>query len=333
MNTRRALLPSALVAGGLLLLSACAPSAGPGSSEAEEPGPGAFPRTVEVPAGQAGEATEVTIESEPQTIAALDYESAEVVAELGLADRLVLVPEAVQNPVLGGHAEELEHVEQTIPVAMELNAETVISLQPDLVLMSPRHGAEQKIGAVLEQADVQTLVVPDAWTSVDSLTANIELIGEATGGEEAAAELSGELRDGLTGSGDAASDDAPRVLVLTNQAGKPFATAGAAFPLELLELAGATDVADDLGMQVTGPISAEQVVEADPDGILLVDMNGSGDRMFAELLANPAVAGIPAVAEDRVLSLTGRDVQALGLTGTITGLEELRAWVSELPIG
>ena len=335
---RRALLASALLALPALALAGCAPQGGEpgaGSGAAEAPAQDAeWPRTIEVPAAEGGAATSLTIEAEPQAIAALDYESAEVLAELGLADRLVLVPEAVTDPALGGHVEEMRQVAQTFPVAMKLDPETVISAAPDLVVMSPRHGQEDTIGEVLDGAGMTSLQLPASWTSPETLAANVELVGEATGTEREAAALTSEIADGLNEHAAEASGseagDAPRVLVLSNQAGRPFVTAGRAFPLALLDRAGAQSVSEGLGIRTTGPITAEQIVEADPDGIVLIDMNGSGDRLFAELLANPAVAALPAASDARILRVTGREVQALGLADTVTGLQKLSEWVTGL---
>lgn len=336
-TTARATATAALAALSLLALTGCSPAAeapkDPAPAE-QEAAPTGFPRTIEIPAGRGGEARSLTIESEPQAIAALDYESAEVVAELGLADKLVLVPEAVLNPALGGHVDEMAQVPTTFPVAMNLDTETVITTSPDLVVMSPRHGAEDSIGSVLEQAGLPTLQLPDPWSSPEMLAQNIGLIGQTTGTEKAASALVEEIETGFAKqaakTAGADNPEAPRVLVLTNQAGRPFATAGGAFPLHLLNLAGAVSVSDELGMEATGPISAEQIVQANPDGIVLVDMNGTGDRMYAELLANPAVATVPAAADDKLMRVTGRDVQALGLGATVTGLGALTEWVATL---
>lgn len=232
-RTSSALLASA--AALTLLLSGCAPSsAAPVASDHTTTDDTAgFPRTIEIPGAHGTKATSLTLEAAPETIAALDYESAEVLAELGLAEHLVLVPEAVLNPALGGHIDELSAVPETIPVAMELDPETVIALDPDLVVMSPRHGAESRMGGVFAQAGVPTLQLPDSWTGIPELTANIELIGEATGADDTANALAKQLETGLASS---ATPSNARVLVLSNQAGRPFVTAGNAFPLRLLEL-------------------------------------------------------------------------------------------------
>lgn len=290
-----------------------------------------FPRTLEITLTD-GSTTQLIIEHEPTAIAALDYESAETIAALGLADRLVLVPEAVLSPAIGGHIDEMSVVPHTFPVAMELAAETVLNADPDLVIMSPRHGNEAAIAQVLEQSGLTTLQLPTSWVSPDTLVTNIDLIGQATGADEAAELLATQIEQGLAEhAADAdAGQDRPNVLLLNNQAGRAFITAGQAFPLHLLKLAGAEPSSAQLGIDRTGPISAEQVVEADPAGIVLIDMNGTGDRMFEELLSNPAVAGLPAVAEGRVLRIAGRQVQALGLTDTTEGLDTLTNWVAQL---
>lgn len=307
----------------LLTLGACSSaSSEPATVAADD---GAFPRTVEVPAGRELAADEVTLDAEPERVAALTYETAAVVAELGVADRLVMVPEQTSNPALSNHPQEMAAVEHHAASESSIDAEAVIAAAPDLVVLNDRHGLEAGVGQVLEGAGIPVLVLPNTWASVEDMTTNIALVGEALGVEDTADALVEEVTTGLT---DESSADGPRVLVLSNQAGRPFVTAGGAFPLEILRLAGAQDASESLGMVRTGPISAEQVLAAEPDRILLVDMNGSGDAIFRPLLDNAAVAGLPAVAEHEVLLLEGREVQALGLTSTVDGRDRIAEWIA-----
>ena len=310
MNRAAKLVAAAAASALMLTLAACSTS-------------------TEAPKEQPEATTETAEKATPERIAALSYEATEVLAELGLEDHIVMMPEAVRNPVLGGHIEQLANVESTYAVEKELDAETVIDLSPDLVIMTPRHGAEDTIGTVLEHAGIETLLTPNTWSTPEDLIENVELIGAEVGASDKAAELSSTLREGLTERAKA-DGDAPRVLLLSNQAGRPFITAANAFPSHLLGLAGATNVSAELGIETTGPIQAEQVVEANPDGIVLIDMNGSGDRLFSELLGNDAVNGLDAISQDRVLRVEGSDVQALGLTTTIHGLDTLASWVESL---
>lgn len=315
-----------------LLLSGCTSGAPNTSDKRPDTAVNAtFPRAVTVPAGSTTAATTVEIATSPKRVAALTYETAELVAALGAANRLVMVPNAVTNPVLTHHLDQMQQVETKAPTESTTNAESVIQTAPDLVLLSARHGLEDGAGQVLAAAGIPVLILPNSWATVDDMLANIDLVGQALGRDAEANALAEKVESGVH---DAAAEKpataesaAPRVLVLSNQAGQPFVTAGAAFPLELLSHAGATDAAAELGMTSSGPITAEQVIQADPDAILLVDMNGSGRKIFTPLLKNAAVAALPAVAEDRILLLEGRQVQALGLDGVVGGLDALTTWL------
>ena len=59
-------------------------------------------------------------------------------------------------------------------------------------------------------------------------------------------------------------------------------------------------------------------------------MNGPGDTMYAELLAEPRRCDGSCGVDDQAHAVTGRDVQALGLGATVAGLDSLTEWVSEL---
>jgi len=298
----------------------------PASAPAEEES--AYPRTLDIPGGQGEPEATVTLEAEPTRIAALTYETGELVASLGATDRLVLVQESLANPVISSHAQEMADVENHAPTEGSVDAEAVIAADPDLVLLSTRRGLEEGVAKVLEGAGIPVLTLPNHWANLDDITSNIAIVGEALGLEDAADDLTTSLTEGLVEE-DISEADRPKVLALSNQAGQPFVVAGEAFPLEVLRLAGAEDAGADLGFERSGPISAEQVIAAEPDAILLVDMNGSGDRIFAPLLENDAVAALPAVSQERVLLMEGRKLQALGFTATIEGREELATWLGE----
>lgn len=322
--SRRLLLP--VIALAALTLSACSGTAEPASTATTDAAATGFPRTIEVPAGKTTSAVELTIEEQPERIATLSYETTALAVELGLADKLVMIPEQSKNPALTDHAEDLEGIDATIPTVSEFDPELVIAQQPDLVMLTARHGVEDGAGAALTAAGIDVLILPHTWSSTADITADITLVGAATGTEDAASALTGALTDGLT----AAEDTDARVLVLNNSAGRPMVTAGSAFPIGMITLAGASDASADLGITATGPITAEQVVQAAPDAILLIDMNGSGEASFSSLLKNPAIASLPAVADGNVQVVSGKSVQALGLSSTIAGLADLKAWVAAL---
>lgn len=327
MNTTSRPLRAAMIGALLLALVGCTAAPAPQATPAADAAESTFPRTVAVPAGVSTEATTLEISKEPQRIAALTYETAELVVTLGAADRLVLIPAAAQNPALTNHLDQMSGIENVAPTESTTNAEAVIALAPDLVLMSARHGLEDGAGLALAAAGIPVLVLPNSWATIDDMTTNIALVGQAIGADAESVELASTIAAGLKATGGAGAGQ--RVLVLSNQAGRPFVTAGKAFPLELLRLAGAVDASVDLGMTSTGPITVEQVVAAAPDAVLLIDMNGSGERLFAPVLENPAVAAMPAMSAGRVLLVTGNQVQALGLEATVSGLAQLKEWLAQ----
>src|SRR5690606_25971540 len=218
-----------------LALAGCAatPSSDPAAGATAAGSPGAFPRTVSVPAGDGRPAAEVRLEQEPQRVAALTYESAGVVAELGAADRLVLVPEAATNPVLSNHPGQMAAVEHHVPSESSIDAEAVIAAAPDLVLLNDRHGLEEGVGSVLEGAGIPVVGRPNTWSSVADMITSRHAVGGALGGGDVAAALGEQITGGFV---DASAADGPGVLVLRTQAGRPFVTMGGVFPLESLRL-------------------------------------------------------------------------------------------------
>src|SRR5699024_9767351 len=127
-----------------LLLVGCSVTSGDeevneSTSSAEE---SSYPRTIEVPAEGDQDPVDVTLDSEPERVAALTYETGELVASLGESDRLVAAQESLTNPAISSHAEEFEDVEHHIPTEGNIDAEAVMATNPDLVLLSTRRGLE-----------------------------------------------------------------------------------------------------------------------------------------------------------------------------------------------
>ena len=157
-----------------------------------------FPRTIQVPAGRDLPATEVTVPAEPARVAALTYETAELVADLGAQERLVMVQEAMANPAISDHAEAMAEIEQHAATEGSIDVEAVIAAQPDLVLLSDRRGLQEGIGQILGEAGIPVLVLPNNWATVADLASNIELVGQALGTDEEAAALAERGRRVLT---------------------------------------------------------------------------------------------------------------------------------------
>ncbi|GAA5063418.1 ABC-type Fe3+-hydroxamate transport system substrate-binding protein [Thermocatellispora tengchongensis] len=130
---------------GLSLLTGCASDAGDGPS-AQPADRTSYPRTVEVPGDPP---RQVTLPSRPMRIAALSADVAEAAVELVGAERLTAIPASSANPSLSSHAREMAAVPTKLPPGTGPDPEQIISLNPDLILITTRHGGEQDAQAVL----------------------------------------------------------------------------------------------------------------------------------------------------------------------------------------
>ncbi|WP_418153437.1 ABC transporter substrate-binding protein [Actinoalloteichus caeruleus] len=311
----------------VVLLAGCATTPAdepvPAPSSAPPGAAASYPRTV----GGGGQGEPVTIPSEPTRIAALSPDAAEAALALVGAERLVAVPASVTGTHLGNHVEDAAAVSEHLPPGTNPDPELVLSLNPDLVLVTPRHDGEQDALSLLDESGVPVLAL-EHWDDLDEVAGNLTLLGEALGVEDRAESLVADMasrRDAVRDAVDGV--DRPSVLVLSNQAGVPFVLGPDSFTTGLVELAGGASAAERAGVRRTGPVDPEVVVGAAPDAVVLVDVTGAGRESFDSLLAHPAVADIPSVAEDRVLLLPAASAFASGGAHTLDGLEELAGWL------
>lgn len=331
MKILRPALTAAVAALALTALTACAgPSPAPAAdtpsttASATPSAAAAFPVTVEVPGGEP-----VTLEREPQRIAALSTDVAAAMHELGLTDRIVAMPEGSLNEALNPHAADMAGVPNLIAGENSPEPEQVLAWEPDLVVVTARHTGEQDAAGRLTATGVPVLSLVNGWSTSDAVIENLELIGQATGTAEAADELAAEIRDGIEDvrARAAEAETTPTVAILSNQARSPFINAGASLVSELVANGGGTNVAETIGIDNTMPIQPEQLVAANPDHIMLVDVTGKGEGSFDAILGNPAVAALPAVAEGRVKVFLGREVYALAGREVVSGSESVLAWL------
>lgn len=310
---------------GLFPLVGCASSAGDRAS-AGTAGQNAYPRTVQVPGDPP---RKVTLASRPVRIAALSPDVADAAVELVGAGRLVAVPVSATNPALSGHAEQLAGVPAKLPPGNDPDPEQIIALNPDLILLTARHGGERDAQAMLAQAGIPMIAITNGWSTLEEVKQNLTLLGRALDAEAKARDLVAELdrRAGAVAEKTGSVAERPSVAILSNQAGRPFINAADVLTSDLVKRAGGALVADRIGLRNTGPVTAEQLIAANPDAILLIDVTGKGRDSFGSLLDNPAVAELAAVRDDRVKLLPARISYGVGGARIADGLEEIARWL------
>ncbi|MCK8783071.1 ABC transporter substrate-binding protein [Roseomonas sp. NAR14] len=260
-------------------------AAGPatGSADAAGTAPAGWPRTVTDALGRA-----VALPAPPRRIVAIFASNVELLAALGLADRIAGIeaytrypPEVLGRPLVGGR--------------LGFSAEAIARLDADLVVMTPARQAAGTLLDPLARIGIPSLVV--LGRDLADILGNLRLLGRATGREAAAeAVVAAMERRFAAVRARLAGRPRPRVFLETSNTGR--GTYGTVRPdtytADAVRLAGG-----DLAFPAfRGPaqVSGEAVLRADPDVILVA---GRPDQA-AEVASRPGWDSLRAVREGRV---------------------------------
>jgi iron complex transport system substrate-binding protein len=254
----------------------------------------------------------VEIEGSVERIVSLAPSNTEIAFALGLGDRVVGVTEFCDHPP---EALEIAKIGD-----MEPNLEQIVALDPDLVLgiggepVSPAIGQLQGLGL--------TVLVLEP-TDLESMYHDIDLMGQATGVEEQAAELVADMRARVEAITSVTADVADRPVVFyeldATDPGRPWTVGPNSWHDEFIQMAGGVNLA---GTQESAwvQLSAEEIVAQDPEVIILGDAAwGVSPESVAE---RPGWEVISAVQNGRVYPIDDNLVSRPG-PRVVEGIEEL----------
>jgi iron complex transport system substrate-binding protein len=184
----------------------------------------------------------------------------EIACALGLRDRLV------GRSSYCDHPPGIEAVPD-VGSLLDLNLEQIMSLEPDLVLIS---GKSRLIRERFDDAGIRYESLPDA--SLADVFSAIKKLGDLTGRPRTAANLVIAIRADLTRLVTVHRPAQPlRVLMLIGRLSDPPRSPSVAGPgsylVELLAMAGHTNAAANLGRPY-GQLPLEEILVLDPDVIL-----------------------------------------------------------------
>lgn len=264
-----------------------------------------------------GTGTEVTV-TDVSRIIPLNGDLAEVIWALGLGGNVVAAdvsatypPEAQQLPSIG--------------YQLALNAEAILSFSPTVVI--GRDGFIQPVEVVdqVRAAGVPVVLI-SIEDNIETPAGKVRLVAEALGikdaGEALASSIEQQIADAEASVANVA--EKPRVLFLLFRAEQGIQMVGGSnTPLDaILPAAGAINAGAEAGVDGYQPLTAEAVVAAAPDIIIL--QQGGYDSIGGEagLLEIPGVAETPAGENKKFF---GYDDQLLLGLGPRTGdlLEQL----------
>ena len=234
----------------------------------------------------------------PRRVASLNLTADELLVEMLPPERLVAVTRWADDPDMSNVAGRVPATAVRLPRA---DLERLIVLQPDLVVVSEYTDAD--FLRLLEKSGLRHHRM-SGLDALPGIRAAILDLGAAVGTPEAAARLAarfdavlGELARRLAGT------KRPRVLYWAD----PH-TAGAGTAIgSLIEAAGGTNVAGELGLRGIVPLAGEKAFAADPDAFLVTAGSGAG----LALRRHPLLARTRAVREGRVVEIPNRLLVAL----------------------
>jgi iron complex transport system substrate-binding protein len=227
----------------------------------------------------------------PSRIVSMSPALTEILFALGLGDRVVGVttycdwpPEARRLPKIGGYVDP--------------SVEAVVSLSPDLALVSPAAGnreaalAIRRLGIRLEVVRCETL---------DEAYEAIERIARLCGAEERGRDLTRAIRGKIEATAARVRGEAPVPTLFCVQI-EPLVAAGAGtLPSEILELAGGRNV---VGESRYPRIGVESVLALAPEAIIVARMDTPDPTGAGRVLDYwKRWSSIPAVRNGRVFAI------------------------------
>ncbi|KQW08332.1 hemin receptor [Leifsonia sp. Root4] len=258
--------------------------------------------------------TEVTV-TDASRILALDVSGslAATVFGLGLGEQVVGrdsstgFAEAAELPVvtMGGH---------------QLSAEPILELAPTVILTDTTLGPPAVL-AQLRDAGIP-VVITTSERSIDTIGTVIEQVAAALGVPDAGTELTERVHAELAavtaeieGIAPADAADRPRMLFLyvRGSAGVYYLFGEESGADALITSIGGVDVAGEIGWQGMRPVTAEALVEAAPDLVLVMTKGlESVDGVEGLLESIPALASTPAGVNRRIVDMSDTEILSFG---------------------
>lgn len=286
----------------ITLLAACAPQAAP----ATEPAGGDLTFTDSL-------GRQVRLNGPAQRVVSLAPSNTEILFAIGAGNQVVGRDQASDFP------EEAKAVTDIGSTFDDLNAELIVSLNPDLVLAAEINNPEQV--KQLEDLGLTVYYLKNPLT-LEGMYENLEIVAQLTGHSEEAAALVESLKERVAAVDEKIAPISSRFSVFyeldATDPAKPYTAGKGTFITQLIERAGGYNIAADLDSYPQ--LSLEQVVEADPAFIILGDARyGITPESIAE---RPGWGNLSAVKNGNVLPFNDDLVSRPG-PRLVDALEEL----------
>jgi iron complex transport system substrate-binding protein len=223
----------------------------------------------------------------PHRIVSLSPPATESLFAIGAGDQVVAVDDQSNYPAEAPHTKLSSY---------QPNVEAIAEYNPDLVVMSYDPG---DVVAGLKQLHIRVLM-QEAPTDLDGAYAQIEQLGDVTGHPAEAKHVVAEMQDHVA---EVASDKPGAGLAVYHEISPDYYSATSkTFIGSVYTLLGAKNIADAAGAKAPDypQLSAEYVVDSDPDVIVLSDTKCC-DQSAKTVRARPGWDDLSAVKAGNIL--------------------------------
>lgn len=268
---------------------------------------GCQPRSYTDDAGRQLDITEV-----PERIVSFGPSITEILFALGLGDKIVGVTDFCDYP-------EAAQAKPKVGNSFSPSIEKVVELEPDLVL-TVEH---VQFNSELEGLGMKYVVLDpeDLRSILDTIRLAGQVTGKAREGSRLASDMDKVISD-ITARVKGAVRPKVFFMVDGTDPNMPWTTGGESFIHDAITMAGGDNIASGVPDDYT-QLSIEEIVEADPDIIIIQTMTGGVPTVAVEVLEqHPVWQKLSAVKEGNVHFING-DLVARPGPRIVQGLEEM----------
>ena len=323
MRLRNKLIGMMMVLALGLSITACGKNASDAAASAEEKAKpaqeeesqteGEFPFTLTTQ-----DDIEVTFTHVPEKVIAANANAGDQLMAMGLGDKIIgrAYTNSKINPKWNDEYLEIPELAEAAP-----SLEAILDMEPDFIYgrssaFSEKNNTEHE---TLSGYDIMSLASIEGYTigaDVDVVYEDFYNLGRIFDLEDKAEEIVEAMKAQVEAAEEAVKDqETVKVFVYDMAQDGGAYTCGNNFTAKLIEHAGGKNIFSDMD-KTWANVSWEEVVERAPEVIVIDDYGDTSvEQKISELKENPALATVPAIVNDRIISVNLCEVFASSMTG------------------
>ena len=242
------------------------------------------------------EGNEFTLPKKVEKIISTAPSNTEVLVELGLSDKLVAIDK---------YSADVEGINADLPQIDFRNpdAETLISLEPDIIIASGHNKAgEEDPFQLVKEAGIPVVYIPSSY-SIDGIYGDIEFIAEITGTEKQGTEIIENMKkevEAIREIGDKITDK-KKVYFEIGSTPSLYSFGKDTFLNEMIQIIGAENIFANEDSWISP--TPESVIDANPDVILTNVPDTDGVSAVDEIKNREGWDSITAIKEGQIYSI------------------------------